>query len=55
VWINIYDVNINNASPLVLEAVKWFEQKRFDIEVSIYEDWKVKGKMTRPSYSGDDV
>jgi hypothetical protein len=42
VWININGVNIDNASPLVLEAIKWLEQKRFDIEVSIYEDWKVK-------------
>lgn len=43
VWININGVNIDNAFPLVLEAIKWLEQKRFDIEVSAYKDWKVKG------------
>lgn len=55
VWIHINDVDINNASPLVLEAIKWLEQKRFDIEVSIYEDWKLKGKMTRPFYTDDGI
>ncbi|KAB7668707.1 NUDIX hydrolase [Bacillus sp. B1-b2] len=42
VWVSKEDVTIENASPLVLKALDWIEDKQLGINVELYEHWVIK-------------
>ena len=41
VWVSEEDVNLGNASPLVLKAFEYLQTKDLGIDANIYEDWQV--------------
>ncbi len=42
VWIDINKINESNSSPLILEIIKWLNNKSFDIGAAKYENWIIK-------------
>lgn len=41
-WLSEQEATINNASPLVLKAFKWLKENEFDLDVELYDNWKMK-------------
>lgn len=41
-WVSKEDVTVDNASPLVLKAFEWINNKQLGINVELYEQWVVK-------------
>ncbi len=41
-WIEITDINLENSSPLVVEARQWVEHGEIKIETKKYDEWMIK-------------
>ncbi|RXI98613.1 NUDIX domain-containing protein [Anaerobacillus alkaliphilus] len=43
-WFPIDEITAENASPLVLKAIEWFETRKLGMDVHRFEQWEVKSK-----------
>ncbi|OBR65176.1 hypothetical protein A7K91_00410 [Paenibacillus oryzae] len=41
-WIDITDIDLENSSPLVVEAKQWIENGEIKIETIKYEEWTIR-------------
>lgn len=43
-WVETKLLNIDNASPLVMDAVQWYERRKVNIETEVFDSWIVKSE-----------
>nr|WP_213523637.1 NUDIX hydrolase [Paenibacillus sp. J31TS4] len=46
-WVSIYDLQEENASPLVVQAVEWLKTGQLSLETKRLDDWTVLEKRGR--------
>ncbi|MCO7175449.1 NUDIX hydrolase [Sporolactobacillus kofuensis] len=40
-WVSLSELNLENASPLVLKAVEWLKHQEIPSEATVYDSWSV--------------
>lgn len=43
-WIETKLLDLDNASPLVVDAVYWYEKRKLNIDTNIFDSWIVKSE-----------